>query len=143
MKEPAFGDKAAALLGVVGGAVGFVWLTAMPDKPSGSQIIPRLGLAAALFSCLWLATLCWAECFAYVMRKKNWSPRGCVLAGVPFLAAGVLFPFLGNSQSFYVSGGLLSIQSLFAIGYARRLAFPGLPPEKTAASMPPPSFFPK
>jgi hypothetical protein len=143
MKEPTFGDKAAALLGVVGGAAGFVWLTALPEKPPTSQIILRFGFIAAFFSCLWLVTLCWAECFAHVARKKNWSPRGCVLAGVPFLVAGVLFFLLGNSQSFYVAGGLLFIQSLFAVGYARRLVFPGLSPEQAAAPMPPPSLFSK
>jgi len=145
MKERAFGEKVAILLGVIGPAAGFVWLVALPEKPSLSQIIPRLGLIAAIFSCLWLTTLCWAACFAYVSRKRNWSPRGCVLAGVPFVVAGALFFFLGDSQSFYVAGSLLCLQSLFATNIARRLAFPDLTAEQAAAPapIPPPSLFPK
>jgi hypothetical protein len=142
MKEPALGEKIGALLCVVVSAAGFVWLVTLP-KPPLISLIQRLGFVAAAYSCLWFATLSWAACFAYVSRKRDWSPRACVLAGLPFLAAGVLVLFLSNNQSLASTCSMLVFQSFFATGIASKLAFPGLTTEQSAALVRPPTLFPK
>lgn len=143
MKEPSIHEKLATLIGFVGSAGGFVWLVVLPNKPPLSDLISRLGLIAALFSCLWMATLCWAACFAYISKRRNWSSQGCRFAGIPFWIAAVLFFFLGKGQSFFTAGSLLFIQALFASDFARRFAFPEITAEQAATPPPPITLFPK
>jgi hypothetical protein len=66
-------EKILILLGLIFSASGFVWLALMPEKPSTSHMLSRIGFIAAIFACLWLAMICWTLCFVYMGRKRGWS----------------------------------------------------------------------
>lgn len=119
MKEPSLSEKILAIVGLIFSGTGFMWLSMLPNKPPLSEIVLRLGSVAAVFSCLWLLTLCWAASFAYMAEKRGWSLR---FAGIPFAAAGLFlfFFFLGDSLSY--GGALLTAHAALVPIVARRLS---------------------
>jgi hypothetical protein len=134
MKELPLTEEILVLIGLIFSASGFVWLTMLPDKPPLSAMVPRLGFIAAVFSCLWMLTLCWAACFAYVALKRGWTLR---LAGIPFLAGGLSMVFFFLAKILSYGGVLLTCQAVFVPIIARRLAFVGLSTEHGTPSLSP------
>ena len=102
MKEPSFGEKILVLLGIAMSAAGFVWFVTTPDKPPARHFSASCFNAAGL-SCLWLFTLGWAAVLAYLVRKRDWSPRACAFAGIPIFAAGVTLVFDQQFPTFFSS----------------------------------------
>lgn len=120
MKELSLSEKILILLGLVFSAAGVVSMLTLPDPPPLSRMLLRLGIFGALYSCLWLLTLCWAATLVFVLRMKGPS---LYRAGIiPFGLGGILlvFFFLGNRLSY--AGVMLTSQAALVPLVARRLA---------------------
>jgi hypothetical protein len=139
MQEPSFSRKVLVVAGFFVSFAGLFWLLSLPYKPH--EILPRLGFMAATTCTAGSLIFSWAAFFAHVVRKRKWSPRSCIWAGLLFAVPGVFLLFT-NAQFFSVGGVLIGLVSL--TGYiCRRLAFPELTDEQASAPEPPPSLFPE
>jgi|SRR5580700_920612 hypothetical protein len=136
MGEPRLGRKVEVISGFIVSLAGSLWLlsfTFVYGKPPG--ILPRLGLMCALLCALGCLMLCWAASFAYLIRKRNWTPRACTLSGFFFMVPGLALFF--EDTRYWSVGSLLTVLSPVAIAYCRKFAFPGITAEQAAAPPPP------
>jgi hypothetical protein len=146
MEEPPFGLKVMAVAGFVVSLAGFLGLFTMPYRPP--ETLSRLGLWAAGLCSVGSLMISWAAVFAYVVRKRKWSPQSCMAAGLLFGIPGVYLSIAGGffdatSPQLWTVGNILFCM-LLPEGYiCRWLAFPGMTDEEAAATLPPPSLFPK
>jgi uncharacterized membrane protein len=139
MQEPPFSRKVLVVAGFFVSFAGLFWVLSCPHK--SPEILPRLGFVAAMMSTGGAVMFFCAASFAYVVRKRKWSPRSCRWAGLLF---GVPAAFLMlTSARFFSVGGLLICLMSFTGYICRRLAFPELTDEQAYAPEPPPSLFPK
>jgi hypothetical protein len=118
IKSATISERLVVLLGLLASAAGFVFLALVPDVPSWSHPVSRIGLVAAIFTCIWSALLCWTLCFVYLGRKRGWSLQPAVAL---FALAGFVWAlsYLGTSAGF--AGVLVTAQARLIPILARRL----------------------
>jgi hypothetical protein len=113
---------------------GLFWLLVLSARPY--DILPRLGFLCVVFCALGALVLSWSVSFAYLARKRNWSPRTCLKAGWPFAAIGLLLFFFAGGARLGNLGTMLVCSATF-VGYiSGRLAYPELSNEQLAAPKP-------
>ena len=116
IKSATISERLVVLLGLLASAAGFVFLALVPDVPSWSHSASRIGLVAAIFTCIWSALLCWTLCFVYLGGKRGWSLKPAVALFAGFVCA---LSYLGTSAGF--AGVLLTAQAPLIPILARRL----------------------
>lgn len=139
--EPSLLRKFAFLIGFAVSLSATIWSASSTSQlPS---IVSRLGFVCSQVCILGLLTFFWSAICAYWVRKCGWTPWQCFLAGLPFVVAGLLLWFFGNTDRLRLFGNFIA-GNWVLVGYVcRRLAFPHLTDKQ--AAVPPPSLtlFPK
>jgi hypothetical protein len=136
-------EKIEIMLGLpVSGYVMFSLPHFSPNQPH--VFSSEIGVICGLLSSVVVFNFCWAASFAYLTRKRNWSPNACYWVGMPFALLGGALLLV----NFYSSDGPkpflpLAIISLSGSTTAlcRKLAFPSMSPEDFYTVPRPPSIF--
>src|ERR1700689_3710678 len=99
IKSATISERLVVLLGLLASAAGFGFLALVPDVPSWSHPVSRIGLVAAIFTCIWSARLCGLLCFAFLDRNRGCSQQPAVAL---FALAGLLWAlsYLGPSAGY-------------------------------------------
>ena len=114
--------------------------------------IPRLwpaeiGMLCGAVCSLLVFLFCWAALFAYIIRKRDWPPKACNLAGLPFIVIGGVFllrDFFWNTDFPKLHNPTyIAIFALYAVPACRELAYPEIGPSDPLAGGQPPSLFPR
>jgi hypothetical protein len=139
MQESPFIQKLFVIAGFFASLTALLLLLWLPHKSQG--ILTRPGFVAAMICASGALVFFCAALFAYVIRKRKWSPRSCRWAGLLFAVPGVIL--LVTNARFFSAGGLL-LCMMGPTGYiCRRLAFPALTDEQAFGPEPPPSLISK
>ena len=131
--EPSLSWKIEVVAGFLLSLCGFVWL-AMSLPPRPIALADRFGYLSALLCVLALNGICWVLMFAYLGRRRNWSPVACQCSSLFYLLPGVLFVclnliFLGEYR-FPAIGMPLVLTGIFVGKFCRRMVYPTLTDEQ-------------
>jgi hypothetical protein len=136
MSKPMLNGKIAlvAVFFFFASSFALFWLVSTIGRPYNT--IGRIGFLCAVFCALGALVLSWSVSFAYLARKRNWSPRTCVKAGWPFAAIGLVLFFFAGGARLWNLGTMLVCSATF-VGYiSGRLAYPELSNEQLATPKP-------
>jgi hypothetical protein len=140
--EPSLLRKVAFLIGFSVALGATIWSASSTSE--FPNLLSRLGFVCSQICILGLLTFFWSAICAYWVRKWDWTPWYCfIMAGLPFLVAGLLLWFFANTDRLRLFGNFISGNWLL-VGYVcRSLAFPHLTDKQAAAPPPPLTLFPK
>ena len=136
MSKPTLSGRVAlvAVFFLLVSSFALFWLPSAFAQPHDA--LARVGFVCAVFCALGALVLSWSVSFAYLARKRNWSPRTCLKAGWPFAAIGLLLFFFAGGARLGNLGTMLVCSATF-VGYiSGRLAYPELSNEQLAAPKP-------
>ena len=135
VSEPPLSQKITVAAGVVVSSSALLWLWMPRNVP---RVFPRIGFLCAITCAEAVLAFCWGASFAFLTRKRRWSPRKFLGAGILFMTPGVLLEWLASPQSYlwFVGSSLFTI-GLLSSFVARKLALPGLTPQQIFTPEPP------
>src|SRR4029077_3157509 len=140
MREPSISRKVQISSGLIVSFSGEFWFFSQRYEPHA--FLPTIGFLSAVLCAMGALIYFWAAIFAYLVRKWDWSPRSCGLAGLVFVIPTFYFFFFATAGLKSI-GWLLFLQANLSMYLCRRIAFPQLTDEQFSAPQPPPSLFPK
>jgi biotin transporter BioY len=138
VKEPSTGRVIGVVVGFCVSFGATFWLLSICSETHGTN---RLGLLSAIVCTFGALLYFWAMGFAYVVHELNWSYRACRYAGCACFVPGSL-RFLSHARPRAIMDFLLC-QAALASYIARKVGFPEMSDEETAAPEPLPTMFPK
>jgi cytochrome bd-type quinol oxidase subunit 2 len=142
MSKPTLSGKVAlvAVFFLLVSSFALFWLPSAFGQPHDA--LARVGFVCAVFCALGALVLSWSVSFAYLARKRNWSPQTCMKAGLPLAAVGVLMFFFAGDRRLSSVGSMLACNAILASFVTRRLVYPELTDDEAVAPKSP-TLFPK
>ena len=126
------GIKLAVLASLPISGIAWSWLYSLYPQLHG------VGLRSEWFcalTCVYAVFVsCWVASFAYIVRKRNWSPKTCHWAGWPFLVFTLILWICGHAAD----ASTPAILSLATGAWCRKLAYPAITDKQMVRAEPPP-----
>jgi hypothetical protein len=137
MIKPSMFPKVFMVVRIFVSFFAFFWLASINIRSSG--IVGRFGYIAAVMCALGSLAYSWAALAASLARERNWSPRTCTRAGLPFVILALIV--WGANPDAWRAAWLLALTSTMVGFLCRRLAYPYITVEQATAPDPPPRLF--